>query len=69
MTTRTRKGKDVAWGFFITEFIHPRASQRQLIAFPKRSQARDALTNWSRFEPGPIFRITEPAKPRSRSHD
>jgi hypothetical protein len=63
MTTRSRKGKDVAWGFFCDGF----GGVRELLASSDivRSRAQhDRCRN-----PGPIFRITEPAKPRSRSHD
>jgi hypothetical protein len=64
MTTRTRKGKAPVWGFFFYSTIEKR---RVLHTEPTKEMAEDIhAAEWYGTERGPIFRITEPAKPRSR---
>jgi hypothetical protein len=65
MTTRTRKGKaDVAWGYFYTNA----GGERRFVAYESDGLARACRKHDADEDhlPGPIFRITEPAKPRSR---
>jgi hypothetical protein len=65
MTTRTRKGRDVAWGFFRTSVFGYRTLE--IRRSPKTCREWHAILSANNYSsPGPIFKITEPANPRSR---
>lgn len=56
--------RDVAWGFFITSPNTWNKGERLLMAYRTREHAQAALITWDDANPGPLFRICNPADVR-----